>query len=412
MSRKRGGCRFDSTLVVLASLAVAGAAHAQTTNSWIGRGGGKWERANRWDSGLPSASQSAVIISNATSKTVTINARTARRFPSSLTISNLTVSAQRGVINMLFLDRIDPVALNILNGVTVGSNPNTPFGAGGSAVTSIRSTLIIDGLTGGQLEDDGTIMISGGSLVTTNCSLQVAGDGTTGLLVISNAAVQARDVTITSGGLANGMVEIIGGTMTLSSSLIVGDGIDDSPGGLLVTDGGRLVVTNDETDIGGALESSGDLTVSNATFLAAAMFLGGERSDGTLAINNGTATLSGELDLGAGEQSSGSVSLDGGRLVVTNGATQIGLGSPSNGSMEISGGLFLARDLYVGAFQSEGALFIDGGLSILSSNLQIGVAFSEATVAITGGQLFVTNAPITVDNGGQCKCLRAAVVGG
>jgi len=33
-------------------------------------------KSNRWDDGLPSVTQSAVIISNATSKVVTINART------------------------------------------------------------------------------------------------------------------------------------------------------------------------------------------------------------------------------------------------------------------------------------------------------------------------------------------------
>src|ERR1700683_478852 len=160
MSRKLTGRRFGWTLVALASLTVMGVAHAQTTNSWIARSGGKWERVNHWDDGLPSATQSAVIISNANSKMVTINAHTARRFPNSLVISNLTVSAQRGVINALFLDGTGTIALRIVNGLTIGSNPNTPSGAGGSELISDKSTLIVDGLLGGQLEDNGTMVIA------------------------------------------------------------------------------------------------------------------------------------------------------------------------------------------------------------------------------------------------------------
>ena len=267
-----------------------------------------------------------------------------------------------------------------------------------------NSSLIVDGLLGGQLQDDGTMVIMGGSLITTNCSLQVAASSypVVGLLVISNGVAQARDVTITSGNSSGGTIEVVGGTMTLSSFLSVGNGLQDSPGSMLVANKALLVVTNDETDIGGYYESWGTLTVSDASFLATDIFLGGTRSDGELIINNGTVTLSGQLGIGDGGQASRSVSLNGGRLVVTNGEARLSLGTPSGGSLAVSDGLFRARDVYVGAFESGGTLFIDGGISILSSNLHIGVGESDATVSITGGQLFVTNAPIVVDDDAQC----------
>ena len=398
--------RFGSTLMVLASLTVMGVAHSQTTNSWIAPSNGKWERVKRWDDGLPSITQSAVIISNANSKVVTINARTTRKFPNTLAISNLTVSAQDGVRNTLFLHNTGTVALHILNGLTIGISPDYPS-IGRSKLISAKSTLIVDGLRGGQLQDNGTMVIIGGSLITTNCSLQVAASSLSsypavGLLIIDKGVVQARDVTITSGGPASGRIEVIGGKMTLSSSLTVGNGFENSPGSFLVANRGRLVVTNDETDIGAGFQSSGTMTVSDASFLAADVFLGGTRSEGILAINNGSVTLSGQLGIGGGEQGSGSVFLNGGRLVVTNGETSLGLGTPSSGSLAVSNGLFRARDVYVGANQSSGALFINGGISILSSNLQIGAGNSEATVSMTGGELFVTNAPIVVDDGAQC----------
>ena len=400
--------RFRSTLIVFASLTVVGVSHSQTTNSWIAHSGGKWERVNRWDDGLPAVTQSAVMISNATSKVVTVDDRTTRKFPHSLTITNLTVSAPDGVRNKLFLHNTGTIALHILNALTIGSTDG-PAG-GRSQLISTKSTLIVDGLLGGQLQDNGTMVIRGGSLITTNCSLQVAASFSTlsptiGLLILSDAVVQARDITITSttsASLSSGRIEVIGGVLTLSSSLTVGNGFENSASSMLVANQGLLVVTNDETDIGGFDISSGNLTVSNASFLAKDIFLGGTRSDGELAINNGTVTLSGQLGIGDSGQGSGTVSLDGGKLVVTNGETHLGLGTPSDGSLAVSDGLFLARDVYVGAFESSATFLINGGTSILSSNLQIGAANSDTTVSITGGRLFVTNAPIVIDDGAQC----------
>src|ERR1017187_2069632 len=193
--------RFGTTPIVLASLMPVSVAHAQSTNSWIAPSGGKWERAIRWSDGLPSVTQSVVIISNANSHVVTINARTAQKFRSSLMISNLTVSAQNGVTNTLFLDRTRSIALHILDGLTIGISPDNSSG-GESELISTKSTLIVDGFLGAQLQDNGTMVITGGSLITTNCSLQVAASDTSlspvvGLLTINKAVVHARDVTIT-----------------------------------------------------------------------------------------------------------------------------------------------------------------------------------------------------------------------
>jgi hypothetical protein len=398
--------RFGSTFLVLASLTMMNVVHAQTTDSWIAASG-KWEKIDRWDNGLPSDTQSVVIISNATSKVVTISAHTAHNFPDSLTITNLTVSAPDGVLNTLLLNNTGTLALHILNELTVGINPDgSPIG--GSELISTKSTLVVDGSLGGELQDNGTIIIGGGSLITTNCSLLVASSSlsfspSVGLLVISNAIAQARDVTITpssSESLSSGTIKIIGGKMILSSFLTVGDGFENSQGTMLVANGGLLVVTNDETDVGGFSESSGSLAISNATFLAEDVFLGGTRSDGELTINNGTVTLSGHLGIGqGGEQVAGGVSLNAGKLVVTNDTTTVG-GDEGDGDLTISAGIFLGKTVLVGSqFHSNGALSIQGGTSILSSNLQVGSEQSSAFVSITSGQLIVTNAPIVVNGG-------------
>ena len=265
---------------------------------------------------------------------------------------------------------------------------------------STNSTLIVDGLLGGQLQDNGTMVIAGGSLITTNCSLQVAPETpsffpSVGLLIISNGVVQARDVTVAIAPIpgSSGMLEVIGGTMTLSSSLTVGDGNGDSEGGhgsLWVANGGLLVVTNGFTRI-----ESGTMTITNASFLGKDVLLGGFRSDGELVINQGTVTLSGQLDVAGGDVSDGSVTLNGGMLVVTNDTIYLGSDS-SNGHFTVSDGIFLGQAVVL---QRGGFLTIQGGTSILRSYLDLEF---NAPVSISGGQLIVTNASLYINGGLQC----------
>ena len=308
----------------------------------------------------------------------------------------------------MYLDNTGASALHILNDLSIGFNPNGLFG-GGSTVISSNSTLIVDGLLGGQLSDDGTLVIAGGSLITTNCGIQVGVSliegccKPSGILIVSNAVLQAQGITIGAYYDSGGYVGVIGGTMTLSSSLLVGNEEYGAGGSMLVANGAWLVVTNGDTDIGGIYQSAGTMTVTGSTFFANNLSLGGTRSEGTLAINNSTIILNGGIQIGNGEEGTGSVSLDGGMLVVTNGSISIAVGDTSGlSTLTIYNGLFLARDVSIGAYEAGGGLTIYGGTSILSSTLQIGQVNSSAYVSLHGGALFVTNALITIDDSGSC----------
>jgi hypothetical protein len=406
------------TLAVAVTAILATVSQAQT-NSCVSFTDGFWDEARLWSlEKPPSIRQSAILITNDASETITIDSTTATHFKSTLTISNLTVDAQDASTDTLYLDNTGTIALRILDSLVIGSSDGPPDE--GSELISSNSTLIVDGLLGGQFQDNGTVVITGGSLITTNCSLQIAASfysfypTTVGLLILSNAVVRARDVIIAPSSPSSGAMEVIGGKMTLSSYLNVGDGDEyPSQGDLLVANGGLLVVTNDETDIGGFYESSGTMNVSNATFLAADVFLGGTRSSGELVINNGTVTLSGALGIGEdGEAAFGSVSLNGGELVVTNGTTTLG-GEQNYGFLTVSDGVFLGQTVLVAPdYNAAGGLTIQGGVSILSSSLQVGSGLSDASVSITGGQLFVTNAPIVVSSGYGSLLAEFGVSGG
>jgi hypothetical protein len=381
------------TLAIAINAILATVSWAQT-NSCVSSTDGFWDEARIWSlEKPPSIRQSAILITNDASETITIDSITASNFTSALTISNLSVDASSGGTDTLFLDNTGTIALHILNDLTIGI-ALTNQSPGGAELISTNSTLIVDGLMGGQFEDDGTVVIMGGSLITTNCSLQVApeSDGfysPQGLLIISNTIVQARDVSVASASFSGsrGTMEVSGGKMTCSG-LGIGNSNGEGSGGygtLLVDGGCLLVLTNGGTSI-----ANGIMTVTNSSFLGVGLFLGSLKSVGDLVIDNGTVTLSGGIDIGIGDVSSGSVALNGGRFVVTNDVITIGGSGSGGGQFTVSDGIFLGKTI----LPYGGGLSFQGGTSILSSNLWL-PTFSSLNVG--GGQLFVTNAPLWID---------------
>jgi hypothetical protein len=371
------------TLAVAINAIFAAVSQAQT-NSCISSTDGFWDEARLWSLAVaPSIALSAILITNDASETVTIDSITANSFTSTLTISNLDISPF-SAIDTLYLDNTGTVALHILNSLTIGNVGGPPGGV--AVLISTNSTIIVDGLLGGQLQNNGTMVITGGSLITTNCSLQVgvpANNNYPGLLIVSNAVVQARDVSLGEYS-RSGTIEIIGGTMTLSSSLQVGGYFQNSQGSVLVANGGLLVVTNGPTFFG-----IGGMTVSTSRFLAADVYVSSIGAD--LTINDGTVTVDGSLNIGTGDRADGSVSLNGGMLIVTNNITNLG-SYPGIGRLTVSDGLYLGQ----GMFLLESSLSIQGGTSILSSNMDLSFG---AAIYVSGGQLFVTNAPISIFGG-------------
>src|ERR1017187_6078386 len=178
-------------LAVAVNAILAAVSQAQT-NSCISSTDGFWDEARIWSLNKPpSIRDSAILITNAASETVTIDSTTATHFKSTLTISNLDISPFPGSTDTLYLDNTGTIALHILDGLSLGIRSEYPY-SGGAVLISSNSTLVVDGSLGGQLQDNGTIVIAGGSLITTNCSLQIAvpSNNYVGLLSISNAIVQ------------------------------------------------------------------------------------------------------------------------------------------------------------------------------------------------------------------------------
>jgi len=220
-------------LVSCASLALPFVAHAQNI-SWTNTPGGKWEAAANWDQGSPTSNQSAILITNANSKTVTLDAATASGFPGTLAVSNLTLSSIAASTNTVSIGMGGPtVALHILNNFTL---------SGGGALFITNSALQVD-TPGGN----GTIVVDG--LAT------VASGGT---FLATNATVLLGS---TNG--ADGEVSIAGAMVV--SNLDAGL-VSNSVGQITVLSGGSLTGTNsDSLVVGYALGSGGTITVSGGT---------------------------------------------------------------------------------------------------------------------------------------------------
>src|SRR5580658_4377422 len=141
-------------------LAMSPGAQGQQVNSWID-GSSKWQTATNWSLGVaPSLSDSADYITNANTKTVTIDATTTST-PSALIISNLTVSAPLGSTNTLSLTNAGTATpLRVLNSLTISN---------GGALSVGNSSLVAGSVTNAGLiqANAGTVTFLGGGVPIT-----------------------------------------------------------------------------------------------------------------------------------------------------------------------------------------------------------------------------------------------------
>jgi T5SS/PEP-CTERM-associated repeat protein len=388
--------RFLTAVVLSAMLSVA--AHAQN-NSWTNTPGGKWETGANWSSGVaPSANDSADFITNASSKTVTIDATTSGSFPSTMTLSNLTVSGRVGSINTLFLNNAGlTTPLDMLNGLTVGTN---------GVVLVTDSVVRDDGLSGESfMIDAGTMVLDGALLVTTNTSATMGYSGP-GQMTLSNSTWLGQGVYVGSLAGSQGTLTIAGGPNSLSSILTIG--LLPAATGTVWLTGGELEVTQNTTWVGS--QGIARMTISNGTWLAQNVYVGYTNGGhGTLTFAGGATVLNGYLSLGRFNGGTGAVWLTGGQLTITNNTTDIGDGGAAGGGvgqMTVSNGTWLAQKVYVGTrIQGSsplgcGTLTIAGGTNTFSTYLYLGYqGRTTGTVWVTGGQTTVTG-DIIVGNGG------------
>src|ERR1043166_4455507 len=196
-------------------------------NSWASSTGGKWESASDWSlTAAPSGRDTQNFLTNATTKIVTIDATTSGSFPSTMTISNLTVSAPSGSTNTLFLDNAGlTTPLRMRNDFTVSN---------GGAVVVQNSTISADDTATGAGIVNGLMI----------------GESGRGHMLIEGGTVQGNDIIIGVNPGSQGTLTQAGGITTLSGAVRLGY-FNGGTGNVLVT-GGQILVTNSSFIVGDA----------------------------------------------------------------------------------------------------------------------------------------------------------------
>ena len=319
------------------------------SNSWTSATSGKWETAANWSLGnAPSSSDVFDLITNATTKIVTIDATTTNS-ASSLTINNLYIAGMANSANTLFLNNA---------GIA------TPLQILGRTLT---------------LDTDGELVVNKSTILATNTNV---------LLTIGNAGGNASLIITNGGALFSGecylgfntsssnniaMVSGSGSVWSNSSNLFVGNG---GAGNLLIiTNGGSVVALNvfigaDPASVGNkAVIAGGSLVATN---ISEGSLVVGTLGGGVLVFDGGTITVN--------------------QLLLTNGANSV---FTFNSGALSSGGTFVTNNqLFAVGDATDAATFqLNGGVHSFVNNLEI---HNNAT--LTGCGTVTGN--VVVDSGG------------
>ena len=429
------------------------AAWAGLFNSWVNPGSDLWQVGTDWSLSVPPDNTHwAIFVTNANTKTVTINATTSSNFPGSMTASNLTLSAPTGSTNTLFVAGVGTnLPLTVLASLSIGN---------GGVLLISNSSVKVSGLTNSILSLGGSVVLENGSLLVSNVAACGQDPGSPGLLTVANGtgsfsgtlcmglntnsfgsvAVQGGQLALTNGPAVVGfygtgqMVVSSGSTLTSDRAVVVGLGAGSQ--GAITMDGsswtagehlvagqdrgatgtvqitaGQLTVTNTSlTLIGGA--GSGQHVWSDATITVGPLEIGADPgSQGTLTVAGGSTQVEGALFIGTGISATGVVWMTGGQLVATNSPTYVAYWG--NGVVTVSNGCWLGKEMLLGVHAvtqasdpfyssiilvtgqvSHATVNVVGGSVTLLTKLVVGNCTSGGVgvVDVDGGSLFVTNA--------------------
>ncbi|MBM3889994.1 MAG: hypothetical protein FJ388_12835, partial [Verrucomicrobia bacterium] len=378
--------RFGATAVVAVAswLACSLAAHAGD-NSWTNSANGYWEVGGNWSAGAPSINFGWHYITNANTKTVSAYSPLPA---STLTISNLTISAPVGDTNTLYIYNLSEGPLTFSNSLTLLS--------GGALRVGNAATVRVESVSGGNFTVDGNALITGGQLTATNGSTHVGSAGV-GEMTVSNGLALLGGTIVGHFPGSHGSLTVVGGTNQVLRELAVGNAAE-STGSVLVT-GGQFIATNSYTYMGAL--GVGQMTVSNGLALLQDAYIGRYfTSHGNLTVAGGTNQVLGFLHVGEGQDSTGSVLVTGGQLIATNSWTYVG--ESGVGRMTVSNGVALLRSVSIGnSAGSHGSLTIAGGTNqVLGDLLVAGWPNSMGSVLVSGGQLIVSNGWTDVGSSG------------
>jgi len=280
-------------------------------------------------------------------------------------------------------------AANVTNVTRFGNGGTGRFNLSGGKVV-IRNELILGDNGGGLGTGTGLVAISGGELIAAE-NLTSIGKYGTGDMTISNATVTLTNVSVGRHDGAVGSLTVqSNGTLYCLDALSIGR-FTNSVGHVSVT-GGLISLTNDTIWVG--RDGAGDLTVSNGTVRASAMYVGmssdgTNQPAGTVTLAGGSTLLSSNLIVGSDSMSTGAVAVVGGNLLVTGGAkgayVQVAQGSFSLGQGTVIMDQLVLTNAnghfnFTGGTLQANAIAVSNGVPFV-----VGDGVNPATLQLNGG---------------------------
>jgi T5SS/PEP-CTERM-associated repeat protein len=365
---------------------------------WTNRNDGLWQQGANWSGGLaPHLGLGSTFITNANSKTVTVEAATP---VTNLFINSLTLAGPGATTNTLFLKDVG------LDKPLVVSNATFNIYRGG-ALRITNSSLLVTGRFISLNLWMGDVTLESGSLVareepvTTNVTVITRiGRTNRATVTVNGGLMQASQMLVGESpgaqfGRSSGTVRVRGGELRVTGELSIADSASCT--GIVEVTGGQLTVLNQQTNVMRVADYGwGELMVSNA--IASVGNVSVARHDGAFGsvklLSNGVMTCSDDFSIGRFSGGTGLVLVAGGQLLVTN--HPIWVGREGVGELLLSNGLVQVESLHVAIVPTNtarGTLTLDGGTLLVTSNYCQGdAALSLGSATLRGGELLVSNA--------------------
>ena len=357
---------------------------AASLDQWNNSVSGLWSAGSNWSSNRPPDSTfTLILITNASTKTVTVDAATPA---ANLAIQRLTISAPVGSANTLALMNVgtnQPLQLSL--GLTVD---------GGGVLSMTNSALNSAGVTvtrGGALNVTNSIMLESGVLSTfdiingntwlesglIDCSaIQLVRVGRTnnaaGVLNLNGGTLLASELQVATSTSARGTLNVSGGTLNASGFFTVGYGVN-STGAVSVT-AGQVFATN------------------NITYV-------GKSGFGQMSVSGGNATLA---FVSVGNNANGLLSVSGGRLTMNPRTTNdwFQIGNVGGGQFNLTGGtVYLGGECHIGDDSTglgtgSGTAFITGGQLIATNDLFAIGRYGPGQLTVSNATTWLTNVSV------------------
>ncbi len=303
-----------------------------------------------------------------------------------------------------------PISRSTLN---VNGTGNSRIGAGGDAAMTIDN--------GALATFAGSLTIANGSASTStltvqnqgflNSTLSVAGD----LNIARNASAGA-----TAG---NGTLTVnADGTVTIGGAIHLGDDPDGGTGVLRMNQGGTLTCHGLIAGAGGDIQhTGGSITVTGGTYThdATTLVVSGA-GDTTLTLDSLTnvpafaaATTTADA-ITIGNSGTGVLTLrNGADASVTQGQIRLGNGAGSSGTLNVESGASLAAvnlgQIIVGD-EGSGVMNVRSGASSTSHSIFVGSGVGAGTLLAEGAGTLVTAASLTASAGGSVTIRDGALL--